>query len=121
MRSSNCMCFLLGCWLSTVHGQATGDTQHLAGDIGGIVAGKEQNGSRQIIGLSYAAEWNGTPKGLLELFRTAGAFLVIGKQRGVGGTGTHNVHRNSVPRMFACDCFRERDKSALTGCIYRLA
>src|SRR5215471_18674850 len=103
---------------SSMHGEAAGDADGLAGDITGIVGKQEGHQPRIIFRDSETPHWDGA----LEPFGDAGAvrtFEKAAQNGGIGRAGTDRVEDHALAHELARKRLSQRDDAALAGGIDR--
>src|SRR5437899_8397509 len=105
----------------SVHREAAGDADHLAGHEVGVVARKKRDKAGDVVGLAKALQRDRPLQPVIDLLAVL-AFADEGTQQGgIRRSRTDDVDPDVVARTFPRHRLRERDDAALAGRIDGLA
>ena len=105
---------------STVHRQATGNRNNLAGDKSGIIRRQETNDPGIVTWLAKAFHRYGPFEAFGDL-GTGIALGELGKKRCVGRTGCNCIQLDALASQFTRDSLGKCNYSPLAGCINGLS
>jgi Inner membrane protein CreD len=98
-----------------MHGEAARNTDHLSGDVLGVVAGQKRDDAGNILGPADAFHGNGALERLENFGAVLTAFQELRQKRRIRGPGANRVQTDAGARKLPGDALGECDDTALAG------